>query len=109
MKNNDKNYDVKCFYKHNALLFLCSTKKKKKKRQNLEMFFWLNLNEMRENEQKKNPLKKQQKKKENKIFEVIRERERKKKLYLVLLNKNNIFLPYEQKRNVFFFLSILNE
>jgi hypothetical protein len=62
------------------LFFSLPQKKKKKKRQNLEMFFWLNLNEMRENEQKKNHLKKQQKKKENKIFEVIREREKEETL-----------------------------
>ena len=45
VKNNDKSYDGKCFYKHIALLFifLCSTQKNLK--ENLEMFFfWLNLN-----------------------------------------------------------------
>jgi hypothetical protein len=36
-----------------VIYFSLFHKKKEKKRQNLEMFFWLNLNEMRENEQKK--------------------------------------------------------
>jgi hypothetical protein len=45
------------------LFFSVPQKKKNKKRQNLEMFFWLNLNEMRENEQKKKPFKKATKEK----------------------------------------------